>query len=239
MEACRRHIRDSLMPDFEQHVRESLPEPSKWRIEPDPDDPDEQTVLFHYPAAAAGSDYIRAVVKIELGARSDIDPSAEPNITPYVAEVFPAEIGNSTFSVRTVAPERTFWQKVALLHEEEHRTTDDPPKARLARHYYDIWSLIQAGIGERAMADTGLFERVAAHRVIFFRKNREAQASLRAGSLRVIPSVRRRSAWKQDYEVMRESMFFGETPSFDDILAVVADFEQRFCNWLGRTLAAS
>jgi hypothetical protein len=23
-------------------------------------------------------------------------------------------------------------------------------------------------------------------------------------------------------------MFFGETPSFDDILAVVADFEQRF-----------
>src|SRR5712692_8609139 len=69
MGACQRHIRDSLMPAIEQHVRASLAELTTWRIESDPDDPDEQTVLFHYPAAAAGSDYVRAVVKIELGAR--------------------------------------------------------------------------------------------------------------------------------------------------------------------------
>jgi hypothetical protein len=52
MGACQRHIRDSLMPALEQHVRASLAELTKWRIESDPDDPDEQTVLFHYPAAA-------------------------------------------------------------------------------------------------------------------------------------------------------------------------------------------
>jgi hypothetical protein len=30
------------------------------------------------------------------------------------------------------------------------------------------------------------------------------------------------------HEAMREAMFFGETPDFDEILVVVGDFERRF-----------
>jgi hypothetical protein len=194
----------------------------------DPDDADAQTILFTYPAAAARGDYIRPVVKIELGARSDTEPSAEPRIMPYVAEALPDVSGDCAFPVRAVAPERTFWEKVALLHEEGHRTGVATPKARLARHYYDVWALIQAGVADRALADPGLFARVAAHRVVFFRKSQEAQASLQPGRLSLLPSSERRSAWRQDYEAMRESMFFGDAPTFDDILAVVAEFEQRF-----------
>ena len=143
-----------------------------------------------------------------------------------MAEALPAVCGDCAFTVRTVAPERTFWEKVALLHEEAHGTGDVPPKARLARHYYDVWALIQAGVAERAMADASLFARVAAHRAVFFRKSREAQVSLQPGTLSVVPSGSRRVAWRRDYEAMRESMFFGEPPSFDDILDVVGEFER-------------
>ena len=69
---------------------------------------------------------------------------------------------------------------------------------------------------------------VVTHRNIFFRKNKEAQESLRPGSLRLLPSGERRPAWKQDYDAMRETMFFGDAPAFDEILRVVADFERRF-----------
>ena len=130
--------------------------------------------------------------------------------------------------MRAVAPERTFWEKVALLHEEAHRSGGAAPKARLARHYYDVWALIQADVADRALADPDLFARVAAHRVVFFRKSQGAQASLQPGRLSILPSSERRSAWKQDYQAMRESMFFGEAPTFDDILAAVAEFERRF-----------
>ena len=63
---------------------------------------------------------------------------------------------------------------------------------------------------------------------MFFRKSQAAQASLRPGRLRIVPSDARRAAGKQDYEAMREAMFFGEAPALDDVLAEVASFERRF-----------
>jgi hypothetical protein len=114
------------------------------------------------------------------------------------------------------------------LHEEGYRTGGEGPPARLARHYYDVWCLIVAGVADRALADAGLFDRVVAHRKVFFRRNREAQESLRPGSLRLLPSDERRPIWKQDYDAMRETMFFGEAPEFGEILHVVGEFERRF-----------
>ncbi len=83
-------------------------------------------------------------------------------------------------------------------------------------------------MAERAIASVGLFERVAAHRAIFFRKKREAQESLRRGSMRIVPLPDQTPLWKKDYEQMREAMFFGDPPSFDEILSVVNEFEKEF-----------
>jgi hypothetical protein len=167
-------------------------------------------------------------VKIELGARSDTDPCAMPEIQPYVAEALPGAVPGARFCVRAVAPERTFWEKASLLHEETFRAGGKGPAARLARHYYDLWCLIRAGVAERALADAGLFGRVAAHQRVFFRKSREAQDSLRRGALRLLPEAGQLGAWARDYEAMRESMIIGAAPTFDEILDVVAEFERRF-----------
>lgn len=115
-----------------------------------------------------------------------------------------------------------------LLHEETWRTGEAGPKARLARHYYDLWCLILAGIGGKAFSDQKLFSRVAAHRPVFFRKKKEAQESLKPGSLRLLPPEAQIRLWKQDYDAMREAMIFGETPEFAEILRVVGDFERQF-----------
>jgi hypothetical protein len=90
--------------------------------------------------------------------------------------VFRDEVRDGRFTVHAVAPERTSWEKVALLHDETYREGAAAPKARLARHYYDLWCLMTRGVGERAARDTELFERVAAHRAVFFRRSRDAQA---------------------------------------------------------------
>jgi predicted nucleotidyltransferase component of viral defense system len=192
MLSCQRRIQDVLRPSLEQEIQRLLPSSGQWRLEPDADDPDGQTLLFYYPAAMGETAYVRPVVKIEFGARSDTEPSATPEVVPYLADVFADEVGDARFSVRAVAPERTFWEKAALLHEETYREGAAAPKARLARHYYDLWCLITRGVADRAVADTGLFERVAAHRTVFFRRSRDAQASFRPGSLRLVPDPDRR-----------------------------------------------
>jgi hypothetical protein len=228
MLAAQTHIRDVLSPAFEQEIQRLLPTTASWILEADADDPDNQTLLFHYPTAIGAAAYVRPVVKIELGARSDTEPSATPEIAPYLAEVFPDEVPDSRFTVHAVAPERTFWEKVALLHEETYREGSATPKARLARHYYDLWCLITRGVAGRAGRDTELFDRVAAHRAVFFRRSRDAQASFTPGSLRLLPADDRRALWRRDYDAMRDSMFFGGTPEFAEILAVVSRFEEDF-----------
>jgi predicted nucleotidyltransferase component of viral defense system len=115
-----------------------------------------------------------------------------------------------------------------LLHEETFRKSGGGPKVRLARHYYDLWCLINKKVAEKAMADLELFERVAAHRAVFFRKSNEAQETLRPGSLRLTPLPDQLPAWKHDYQSMSEAMFFGEVPAFEEILRVVGDFEKHF-----------
>jgi hypothetical protein len=224
--ACQKYIREVMSPELTQRISKTLPSGLKWRLGDDPADRDGQSLLFEYSSVFTGRPYVQPVVKIELGARSDTEPSATPEIQPYLAEALPAEIGPSSFKVRAVAPERTFWEKAMLLHEESYRK--EGPKARLARHYYDIWCLIRAGIAERALADPQLFDRIAAHRSIFFRRSREAQETLRRGSLRLMPTRSQYADWQKDYDAMREAMFFGETPEFLEILGVIEEFEQRF-----------
>ncbi len=107
-----------------------------WTIElAGPDvDPDQQTILFRYPTAVAGSSgYVVPVVKIELGARSETEPAERPSVRPYLAEAFPDFMGASTFELRTVAPRRTFWEKTMLLHEETYRPKEKARKPRLSR----------------------------------------------------------------------------------------------------------
>lgn len=227
-QACQAWVRDVLEPEFGERCAKLLKGEKNWKLHQDAEDSSGQTLLLEYPSVFETERYLRPVVRIELGARSDTEPVREPVIRPYVDQVRPESERETAFGVRTVAPERTFWEKAMLLHEETYRVGTMGPRDRLARHYYDLWCLIRAGVGARAMADAELFRRVAAHRGVFFRKRREAQDSLAQGTLRLLPRAELRSAWKRDYEAMRESMLFGDVPDFDEVLEAVREFESAF-----------
>ena len=231
MNACRRWVQEILQPAIAARIRAALGE-FDWKLEVDPEMPDGQCLLFHYPSAFRADEpgYIRPMVKIELGARSDDWPHVERAIRPYVSEAF-QQLAAEPIMVRALAAERTFWEKACLLHEETFRPADDKPrKLRMARHYYDLWCLILAGVGERAKAEPGLFARVAEHREIFFRYSWVDYTTHRPGSFRLVPLNHQLDAWRKDYDAMLGPMFFGDVPSFDEILRVVGEFEQSFNN---------
>lgn len=235
MEACRIWVQGTLQPALATRLRDALGE-TGWKLEIDPDMPDGQCLLFHYPSVfppeAAG--YVRPVVKIELGARSDDWPSDEKSIQPYVIEHFPVLGPDAACTVRVLAAERTFWEKACLLHEETFRPVDKPRKIRMARHYYDLWSLLRAGVGDRAMANTALFQRVAEHREIFFRFSWVDYSTHKPGTFRLVPPGEHLAKWRTDYEEMLGPMFFGETPSFEEMMAVAEEFERAFNATAGR-----
>ena len=226
-ESCQAHIRDSLAPALSARIAQSLG-PECWQLESDPADADGQTLLFRYPAAFDGGGYVAPVVKIEMGARSDIDPAETPEIEPYLAQTFPDLMGDSRFPVRTLSARRTFWEKAMLLHEETYRPAEKRRGLFLSRHYYDLWCMIRQGVAEQALADQGLFERIAAHREVFFRYNWLDYKTLRRGALRLMPLRDQFPEWQRDYDAMREAMFFGATPEFIDVLMLIEKFQNKF-----------
>jgi hypothetical protein len=224
---CQERIRTSLMPALRTRFAAVLPAPLPWKVEEDGADPDHQTLLFHYPAVVATGRYVQPVVRLEFGARSDTEPCETPQIQAYVCQEFPDVLGAGTFAVRTVAARRTFWEKALLLHEETFRPQDKPRKERLARHYYDVFRLIVNGVADDALADAGLFERVLAHRVIFFGWSWVDYNAISPTTLRLVPPDEHLAAWRQDYRAMQGEMFFGEPPTFDEVLRMVSQFEAR------------
>jgi hypothetical protein len=88
--------------------------------------------------------------------------------------------------------------------------------------------LIKKGVAEEAVADADLFGRVAAHRETYFRISWVDYSTLRRGTLQLTPPANQLADWRGDYKAKSTEMFFEPPPDFDEILAIVGDFEREF-----------
>ena len=78
------------------------------------------------------------------------------------------------------------------------------------------------------MVDTALFERVAEHREVFFRYSWVDYSTHKPGTFRLSPPPDHLANWRADYQEMLGPMFFGDTPTFEDMIAAAAEFEKAF-----------
>lgn len=228
--ACSNVIAEQIAPALKARLNELLPVADPWSLTSDEDDPDGQTLLFAYPRLSnrAAPSYVRPVIKLEFGARSDPWPVEHRRVKAFVADEFPALFDSPECTVRALLPERTFWEKVMLLHEETFRPQGKIRHPRLARHYYDVWRLIQSGVAARAAADTALFAQVAAHRQLFFRYGWMNYDTLKRGTMQVVPQPEQIDEWRRDYAAMHGEMFLATPPAFDEILATITVFQSEF-----------
>lgn len=198
-----------------------------WALEISADDP--QTLLLRYPSVfteSTGGGYVRPVVRIECGARSDRWPVAEQSMADYVAEAFPEAFPDATFTVPVLDIERTFWEKATILHAEAHRPADKAIPERFSRHYADLAALSQHSSGPVALARDDLRARVVEHKQVFFPAAWASYETAVPGTLKLVPSAARQAALERDYDAMQE-MFFRAAPSWPEIVSVLAALETR------------
>ncbi len=224
MPACRAFVHDTIRTCLNRDIADALGAGPQWSLAMDANDPDDMTILFRYPAVHVYPGSVQPVVRIELGARSDTDPHRDSMIRPFAADIL-TEI--QAFPVRTVAPERTFWEKAMLIHETVFGRQSGAPVARLARHFYDLHCLWNHSAGRAAAGDLDLFERVATHRKMYFSRNAEAQRALQRGSLQLVPDHQVLPDWRRDYAAMSD-MFFAAHPSFDELIETARLIQEYF-----------
>jgi hypothetical protein len=116
--------------------------------------------------------------------------------------------------------ERTFWEKVTLIHAENHRPADRSSRERLSRHYSDVAQIFRSELGAKAVADTTLLDQVVEHKRIFFPLGWAHYDTAKRGSMKLVPDAEAEKRLRADYEGMKE-MFFGEVEDFDTVMATI------------------
>ena len=78
-------------------------------------------------------------------------------LKPFAADWYPKLFTSPETQVYTVEPERTFWEKVTILHREALRTPErGPMQPRYSRHYYDLWCMARSSVRTSAFDDMAL-----------------------------------------------------------------------------------
>lgn len=192
------------------------------------DDANAENLLFHYPKSLAddeyGNKYVKPVVLIETGTKSEHLPSEEIEINSLLEDAI-VEI-HSKAVVKVLSPKRTFWEKVTLLHAENNINRVERVKERLSRHLYDIVILSRSSIGVEAMKDLALLDIVAKHKAFYYRSNAAKYDEAKVDTLKIVPKGEILEAFRVDYEKMR-SMFAGEVIEFNVIIEELQILENK------------
>lgn len=190
----------------------------------------EMTLNIYYPKVLDdieyGGEYIHPIVKIEVGVRS----TPEPNIV-YPIQSFIEEITGEAepVDVTILRPDRTFWEKVTILHAENSRNEPEriQKRNRMSRHLYDIVKLYESEFGEEALANKVLLETVVNHKRVFFKDNKARYDEATPEKLRLVPKDEMLNRFREDYEEMAEVMFSQEPPSFEKIIEELENIEAK------------
>jgi hypothetical protein len=225
--ACQRYLVDELRPELAARLADTVNASEDAIVEMDELDPDNQTVLVRYPSVFAADPYVRAVVRVECGAKSALDPHDSFTVTPYVA----AELPNFDLKIQgitTILAERTFWDKIVIVHGLrgwfDRRAELRQEGQRVSRHYYDLNAMLPTPTGTRALADRTMGRECVRHAAMFFGRpdfNLEAAA---AGQFALAPSKDMLSGLRRDYEAMM-GMIFGPVPTFEAVMESITRLE--------------
>ncbi len=187
---------------------------------------DPLSIEIYYPYVTRYSKYINPRVLVEIGSRSLKDPFSERTISSFVAEQFPKQdFADDLFAIATALPEKTFLEKIFLLHEEFQK--DEVRTDRLTRHYYDIERIMDMSYAETAFSDHELYQTIVQHRKLLFSVSTVDYNLHQPQTINLIPPDNLLKEWERDYSELSESMIYGDKLSWGKLLSRIRELMDR------------
>ncbi len=189
---------------------------------------DPETIYIAYKPIFGGNEYVLPQVKIEVSGRSMSEPVTQVSVRSYISDNLPKlTFEDYPVVVNAVIPQRTFLEKLFLLHEEFAKPSSEIRIERMSRHLYDVHRIIQTDIANEALADDDLYDSVIEHRRKFIGLKGFDYDTLRRSSLKVVPAGEIRDRWETDYKNTVMNMVMGPAPSFDEIITELEVLNER------------
>ncbi len=191
-------------------------------------DQDPISISIEYPCVMKYKSYVLPRVKVELGSRSLVEPYTNCNVVSFVGEEFPDRpFADTPIIIPCVNPERTYLEKLFLLHEEFQRPEDKIRVERLSRHLYDITRIFDSEHKPKAYEQV-LITSIIEHRERFSGMKGVDYNSLYPPNLNPIPPDRFIKNWEEDYKTMQTNMIPKDSPGFEDLLNIVREATEEY-----------
>ena len=226
--AASEFLSTTFAPQMEKDMSEMIGR--KVTVLMDPDDKEQCTVNFFYPHVF-NTNYLRQEIRLEIGPLAEWVPSHPVTVSSTAAEQFPSAFHQADTVVPTVDVERTFWEKITILHKTAASYEQKGIPARYARHYYDIYQMSRSDVKDRAFDRKELLEQDVRFKLKFYYVKSASYETARIGTLRLVPSEEAIKDLSVDYDHMRD-MIYGEKPTFNKIMDSIAKLEEEI-NGLG------
>jgi hypothetical protein len=204
-------------------------------VEPQPDGEDDKTypeprkIFIRYQSLFDELPYLQTEIVLEVGARSLIEPTAKSEVKSLISENFDIDTALVNTEIITAVPEKTFLEKAFLLHET-FTAGGSMLADRKSRHLYDLEKMMDKNFAVNALAGDELWNAIHHHRQVFTRvKGVDYSTDIRK-NICLIPPSQIIDDWRKDYEKMQNTIIYGDSLSFDKLLARVEELQKRFRN---------
>ena len=195
-------------------------------MEVDANDP--MVVNFKYPRDFS-MDYLVPVVRLEIGPLAEWMPSHVTRVEPFVATEYPNAFEQKTTDILTIDVERTFWEKLTILHKMANFPQGKVLPRRYARHLYDVYSMANSWVKESAFARKELLQKdVVFKQKFYYAKSAHYETAI-LKEIKLIPADYIMEEVRADYSAMK-NMIYGAYPDFDSILNCLNELEDEIHN---------
>ena len=191
-----------------------------------PDNP--ENIVVTYPKSF-DDPYLRPQILLEIGAKAAWVPHGAYTIHPYAAEIYPQIFDFPDAAIKATTPERSFWEKITILHAEAHRPPNRPVRERYSRHYYDTVMISKSPVKQKAFSDLALLKNVAEFKEKFYYAGWADYQNAKPGTMKLLPPAHSMAELRKDYKKM-QLMIYGDPLSFDDIMDSLKTLEDEINN---------
>jgi predicted nucleotidyltransferase component of viral defense system len=191
-------------------------------------DQDPLIIEIYYNKLTDKDTYLKPGVLVEIGSRSLKEPFTQRTFGTFISEIYTdSSFTDKSITIPIVNPERTFLEKIFLLHEEFQKPFDKIRVERLSRHLYDIEKLNQTEYAEIALQDTELYNTIVKHRSKFTAISGIDYTKHNPANIKFIPPDSILKMWDADYEEMKSSMIYGQFLEFDKLIIKLTELQKR------------
>ena len=228
-------VRDTFHSELCQTIRNyGLGELCTVEVEPDGEGdgtyPEPRKIWIKYDSAFDSElEYLKPVVMLEISARSLMEPCTVTKVKSMVENYFPTiQTSLVDSDITTANAEKTFLEKVFLIHEMFSVEGRGTKAERKSRHLYDLVEMMKKGIAEKAIKDDVLWESIRHHREIYTSVSGMDYTPDIRKRIILVPHEEILAIWEKDYLEMKNDMIFGERPSFTELIEEIRSLQKEF-----------